>query len=98
MKDRITALTIELLKELADSGDIKMSSDATSETQLYGEGGELDSMGLVTLILALEQSIEDEFGVSVALADEKALSQTKSPYRSVASVADYAAEQIDASA
>ena len=94
MRERIEELTVGLLKELAESGDIKISGDPSRDTDLYGGDGELDSMGLVSLILALEQEIESEFGTPVSLADEKALSQKNSPYRNVKSVADYAAQQL----
>ena len=94
MKERISQLTTELLQEMADSGDISIESEITSSMALYGTEGELDSMGLVSLILALEQSIEAEFGVAVALADEKALSQKNSPYRTVESLSGYASELV----
>ena len=48
----------------------------------------LDSMGLVTLVVGVEQAIEDELGVSVSLADARALSQRNSPYRTVGSLAN----------
>jgi D-alanine--poly(phosphoribitol) ligase subunit 2 len=45
--------------------------------------------------VAVEQKIEDKFGFAVALADEKALSQRQSPFRTVRSLADYAAGLIE---
>ena len=41
-------------------------------------------------------AIEDEFDASVALADEKALSLRRSPYRTIETLAEYAAELIEA--
>ena len=46
-------------------------------------------IALVSLIVAVEQNIEDEFGISITLADERAMSQENSPFRSVRSLADY---------
>jgi len=66
------------------------------ETPLFGREGFLDSLGLVTLMVAVEQAIEDELGVSVSLADERALSQRTSPYRTVGTLADYADSLIQA--
>ena len=54
----------------------------------------LDSMALVSLVIAVEQAIEEKYGVAVALADEKALSQRSSPYRTVNSLAAYAAAEL----
>jgi hypothetical protein len=44
----------------------------------------------------LEQAIEEQLNVSVRLADEKALSQRHSPYRSVGTLAAYAHQEIAA--
>jgi acyl carrier protein len=58
-------------------------------TVLFGEGGKLDSIGVVTLIVATEQKLEEIFGISLTLADEKAMSQERSPFRTIGSLADY---------
>jgi acyl carrier protein len=59
------------------------------ETRLLGSQSVLDSMHLVSLIIAIEQEVEDTFGVAVTLADERALSMKESPFRSIQSLADY---------
>ncbi len=58
-------------------------------TVLFGKSGELDSQGLVNLIVAIEQKIEEEFEVPITLADEKAMSQKNSPFRTIGTLADY---------
>ena len=94
MQDKIVNLIIETARELGED-ELSYSGDLDANTRLFGHEGALDSMGLVTLIIAVEQAIEDEFGASVALADEKALSRARSPYRSMATLAEYAAEQME---
>jgi acyl carrier protein len=59
------------------------------ETPLLGTESVLDSMQLVSLIVAIEREVEDAFGVAVTLADERALSMQASPFRSIQSLADY---------
>jgi acyl carrier protein len=59
------------------------------QTRLVGSESVLDSMRLVSLIVAIEREIEDTFGVAVTLADERALSMKASPFRSIQSLADY---------
>ncbi len=59
------------------------------ETRLLGSQSVLDSMRLVSLIITIEQEVEDAFGVALTLADERALSMNASPFRSVQSLADY---------
>jgi acyl carrier protein len=61
----------------------------TAEAMLFGRGGKLDSLGLVNLILVVEEHIEKSYGVTLALADERAVSQERSPFRSVHRLAEY---------
>lgn len=93
MQQEIIELIIETARELGDD-ELSISEDLNAETRLFGKEGALDSMGLVTLIIAVEQAIEDRFETTIALADEKALSQARSPYRSVTTLAEYAAGQV----
>jgi acyl carrier protein len=59
------------------------------ETPLLGTESVLDSIQLVSLIVAIEREVEDAFGVALTLADERALSMKASPFRSIESLADY---------
>lgn len=64
---------------------------------LYGKEGVLDSLGLVSLLVAIEQSVEDLFGTQVTLASEKAFSQTQSPFQSVGSLGEYILQLLSTS-
>lgn len=68
----------------------------TEDTFLIGQGAALDSMGLVTAILEIEQRLADEHDVMIVLADERAMSQKNSPFRSVRSLSDYVLQQVNA--
>ena len=59
------------------------------ETRLLGSQSVLDSMHLVSLIVAIEREVEDTFSLTLTLVDERALSMTASPFRSIQSLADY---------
>jgi acyl carrier protein len=61
----------------------------TPETRLLGSESVLDSMHLVSLIIAIEREVEDTFRVALTLADERALSMKESPFRSIQLLADY---------
>ena len=93
MQQEIVELIIATAAELGED-EIGTKETLSENTRLFGRDGVLDSMGLVTLIIAVEQAIEDRYDASIGLADEKAMSQERSPYRTVASLADYAAAQI----
>lgn len=58
-------------------------------TTLFGPGGLLDSMGLVTLIVEVEQALADRFALTMTLADDRAMSQRSSPFRTVGTLAEY---------
>ena len=78
--------SIDNINELL-SDDMKLSKDR--KTPLYGEQGSLDSISLINLIVAVEESIEEELGESITLANEKAMSLEHSPFRNVGSLCDY---------
>lgn len=92
----IEALVLESVQLLAEDFELDALKNPTPETKLYGEGGALDSMALVNLIADLEEAVSEKFGASIALADEKAMSAKRSPYRSVASLAEAVIERMPA--
>lgn len=65
---------------------------SSDELPLLGPGSTLDSIGLVTLIVDVEQRLADEYDVSVTLASENAMSRRQSPFRTVGALADYISE------
>lgn len=58
-------------------------------TGLFGKRGLLDSIGLVSLLIAVEQAVEDAFNVSITIVSEKAMSQERSPFRTIGSLVDW---------
>ncbi|MES2692506.1 MAG: hypothetical protein V4773_03460 [Verrucomicrobiota bacterium] len=64
------------------------------DTALYGPGGALDSLRLVTLIAGVEHELEDRLGLSLVLADEKAVSQRRSPFLTIDTLATYVEQLI----
>jgi len=81
----------ELNKQLPKEKQLEKSVD----TVLFGSSSELDSLGLVDLILATEQRIEEEFESIITLASEKAMSQKKSPFRTIDTFAEYICFLLD---
>ena len=60
------------------------------ETVLSGPSGILDSLGLVNLVVAIEEKLEDAFGVMINLADQKAVASDLNPFRTLGTLTDYA--------
>ncbi len=61
------------------------------EEALLGADATLDSMDLVNFVADVEEALEER-GQSIVLADERALSRSRSPFRSLAALADYLVE------
>ncbi|NPV76422.1 MAG: acyl carrier protein [Anaerolineae bacterium] len=75
----------ELNLQLEEQQQIAVAPD----TVLFGKGGKIDSLGLVNLIVILEGILQDAYNLDISLADERAISQKNSPFRTVQSLAEY---------
>ena len=94
MEAELIELITNLLRELGEDPDIRLPDRLDADTVLLGDEGCLDSLALVLLVVGLEEAIEDQYDEIVKLADEKAFSQKHSPYRTIRSLADFAAKVI----
>lgn len=65
------------------------------DTVIFGEGGALDSMGLVNLILCVEQKVAEQTGREITLGDSRALSRKQSPFRTIGTLVEYVKESLD---
>jgi D-alanine--poly(phosphoribitol) ligase subunit 2 len=92
--ERITEAVFQAIDELNDILPPERQLQKSPDTVLYGSDGRLDSLELVNLIVAAEQNIEDEMGIPITLADERAMSQRNSPFRTVATLVDYIASLL----
>ena len=89
MTNKIEEVILNSLIELNEELENNPLGSPSKETQLYGGGGALDSMALVSFITDLEQIISEKFDKDIILADERAMSQKTSPFRSVESLTRY---------
>ncbi len=88
-QEDVTELVKKTVKELGEERDNKELMECHEHTQLYSPKGALDSLTLVFLISELEEAVEDQFGEIITLADERAMSQKISPFRTVNSITHY---------
>jgi D-alanine--poly(phosphoribitol) ligase subunit 2 len=89
--EQIVYPVIDDIGSTLDNGELLEKSP---DTKLYGEGGILDSLGLVSLVVALEEKILDEVGRTITIADSRAMSQQHSPFRTIGSIANYINELL----
>ena len=80
--------------EICEQDNLRIPDDLGPDTRLFGKKGLFDSMGLVNLVVAVEESIEEKYNVAVSLANQEAMSLQRSPFRSVGSLAEYASQLL----
>ena len=82
-------IILEQIEEYNENLEKKIDISQRKDTVLFGAGGVLDSVDFVTLILDVTQAVEDEYGKSITIFDEKAMSRKNSPFRTVGTLAEY---------
>lgn len=78
---------IEIIKDYLDSTGQEYE-DINSETRLIGSSSILSSVGLVSIVMDLEEWLSDQ-GYNVSLTSEKAMSMQNSPFKTVESLRDF---------
>lgn len=80
----------EMNEQLPKGVKIEKSLDAG----LYGSTGKLESIDVVGFIIEVEDQIKSEFGVSITIADDRAMSQKNSPLLTLGSLTAYLEELL----
>jgi len=88
-KNLIENLIFGSLEQLVNETGVKLKISTSKDTPIFGSGSNLDSLGLVTFLVELEQKIEDHFNVEITIANEKAMSQKNSPFKNVYTLSEY---------
>lgn len=91
MFDRDTAVKVvsASLREILTQNEASIPADLGEATVLVGADAVLDSLGVVALIVDIEERLETEHDTSITLASDKAMSQRNSPFRTVGVLADH---------
>ncbi len=91
------ALRDELKIWLLDCIDAHAEAAAAIDehTRLLGREARVDSLGLVAILASFEAEINDGLDLDLALADERAMSMTRSPFRTVGALLDYAETRVN---
>lgn len=89
--DRSEAMQVVVasLREVLSMNGETVPEQIGEDVVLVGNDAVLDSLGVVSLIVEVEQRLEQEYDVAITLASDKAMSQRSSPFRTVGVLADY---------
>jgi acyl carrier protein len=89
---QIEEIVILSLSNYIQNKGIQMKID--KDTPLIGSHSIIDSLGLVHLIVDIETAFLDE-NIELSLTSESAMSSKVSPFRSVGSICNFIAKQLN---
>ncbi len=95
MDAKVNELIAGTVRDLLAEQGKPVPADLGPDFPLYGGAGGMDSMALVTLVAELEMRLQDQLGKSVVLADERAMSRHRSPFRTLGALGDYVQSLLD---
>jgi hypothetical protein len=90
----VEGLVYEAVARTNEDLEPEMRIDARPDQVLIGPGATLDSLGFVTLILEIETLVHEKLDLAVELVNDQALSQERSPFRTLASLTEYVTASI----
>ena len=91
-RERIEEVIISALNDYLETQGIE--GEINPDTILFGDETELDSMGLVNVVIDIECYFQDQ-GYSISLASEEAMSRKSSPFQTVTTLTDFILELIE---
>lgn len=71
--------------ELPDDQKIPVDLD----TVLFGVDARIDSLALISVVVDVETTLTADYGLDIALTDDRAVSQPSSPFASARALRDY---------
>jgi len=77
----IQELVLRAIRNINMARKPEAQLEASPTARLFGDGSPLDSLGLVSLLIDIEEALQDR-GHNVTLSDARAMSQARSPFRS----------------
>ena len=95
LREDLLNLVLRSVELYCDENSITVDINKGEDLRLFGGESLLDSLGLVSLIVQIEEEIEDKYNLSVVLADEKAMSRRTSPFAKVSYLVDYIFEILN---
>lgn len=92
MDDKLRALVLESMLET-----VPTLADSRTDPEtwiLFGDGAVMDSLGLVRTLATLEDLVLETFGRPITIANEAALSRSRSPFKTFVTLTAYVAELL----
>lgn len=87
--ERVALEALQAVLEEIETSVPASNRSVTAQTVVFGPSGRLDSLGLVRFVVLVEERLQERLGMAVTLVDERAMSQSRSPFRSVERLVEY---------
>jgi acyl carrier protein len=91
-REQLLGIVVVSFESTVSEAGVQRPAEIGESTALVGPDSVLDSMALVTLVLDVEQRVQEQLGVAVSLMNEQALSRRRSPFRTIGTLTDYILE------
>lgn len=91
---RILDLVLSAVQALNEERPADERFELSEHTLLFGDGAELDSLSLVSVIVDIETAVTDQLGEPITLTDNRAMSRVVSPFTHVGALVDYIFELL----
>ena len=95
--DVVVKLVYDAVARTNEDLEPELAIEARPDEVLIGPGAKLDSLGFVSLILEIEALVYEHLGMSLELVNDRALSQERSPFRTLESLVAYVESSIGSS-
>mgnify|MGYP001200093483 CR=1 FL=1 len=92
--NQIEDYLLKIITQYIDDNEIKTDEEINKESRLIGAKSFLDSIGLVTFIVEVEQAFLEDHSIEIELASEKAMSRTTSPFISIKTLSKFILEEF----
>ena len=86
--EAIREVVFQAMRATNEARDADSQLAVSADAPIFGPDSSLDSLGLVGLLLDVEEGLQ-AIGCNVVLSDERAVSQKRSPFRNVPSLVSY---------
>jgi len=93
--DKIVQTVMESIDELNWQLPKEEKLEKSIDTALFGAAGNLDSLGLISLVTTVEQKIEENFSMTVILLDDIEALEEENPFETIKTLSDYVASILE---
>lgn len=88
MRATVATLVLDAIRSMNRARPLDRQLALDPAAPLFGDGSVLDSLGLVALVIDIEDGLRDR-GIAVDLASAHAMSRSQSPFRTADTLIDY---------